>query len=533
MRTPSRRPARAAPARPPGTGLERGVALLLPVLIGAAWLTTETGRLGRLGFPMDDPYIHLQFARNLASGAGFAFNPHEPVPGATSPLWVLLLALARLCGIPAEAAAVGLGIAFAGLAGALTFEVGVACGLSRVLALTAAVATGAAGRFTWASLSGMEIGLATTLSLALVRAHASRLRGWRRGGVLGVLAGLAANARPELGLLAAAVGVLEVIGGGPASARSGSGAAGGSRERAVSLLVYAGCVALAVAPYILFCLATSGRPLPNTFYAKSVIPLGFGRALAERRAAYLPEMLQWTLDDNLLVGALLIPGLVLWWRRSAPPAARAVAAWPLLFWAYALALYPQHFSLSRYTIPLVPMLALISMAPVEWLLARIRAHAGRVVVTGAVALACALSAARGQSQLQPVYLAQVDNILRMQVAMGEWVARHLPPRARVATNDVGAITWYGGRYCIDTVGLVNSDLIGLDLADRRRTGHTDLEASLTSYLERRPPDFCILFPDWYPHLSRASWLTPIYEIRYPNVTGGGDRLVVYEVAGRP
>jgi hypothetical protein len=39
----------------------------------------------------DDAYIHLEFARSLASGQGFAFNGHA-VAGDTAPLWVLLLA---------------------------------------------------------------------------------------------------------------------------------------------------------------------------------------------------------------------------------------------------------------------------------------------------------------------------------------------------------------------------------------------------------------------------------------------------------
>jgi hypothetical protein len=38
----------------------------------------------------DDAYIHLEFARNVSQGRGFAFNGHT-VNGDTSPLWVLLL----------------------------------------------------------------------------------------------------------------------------------------------------------------------------------------------------------------------------------------------------------------------------------------------------------------------------------------------------------------------------------------------------------------------------------------------------------
>jgi len=43
------------------------------------------------GYWEDDAYIHLEFARSVAAGRGFAFNGHV-VAGDTAPLWVLLLA---------------------------------------------------------------------------------------------------------------------------------------------------------------------------------------------------------------------------------------------------------------------------------------------------------------------------------------------------------------------------------------------------------------------------------------------------------
>jgi len=42
--------------------------------------------------PIDDAYITFRYARNLAEGLGFAYNPGERVLGTTTPLWTLLLA---------------------------------------------------------------------------------------------------------------------------------------------------------------------------------------------------------------------------------------------------------------------------------------------------------------------------------------------------------------------------------------------------------------------------------------------------------
>ena len=43
-------------------------------------------------FPLDDSWIHRVYARALAHGEGFAYNPGQQETGATSPLWVIVTA---------------------------------------------------------------------------------------------------------------------------------------------------------------------------------------------------------------------------------------------------------------------------------------------------------------------------------------------------------------------------------------------------------------------------------------------------------
>src|SRR6185436_21155933 len=66
------------------------LAACLPLIV---FVLTERRLAGVPGFPLDDSWIHLHFARNLAEGAGFSYNPGVPVAGSTAPLWTLLLAL--------------------------------------------------------------------------------------------------------------------------------------------------------------------------------------------------------------------------------------------------------------------------------------------------------------------------------------------------------------------------------------------------------------------------------------------------------
>ena len=127
---------------------------------------------GASGFPLDDSWIHLQFARNLAEGAGFSFNPHRPVAGSTAPLWTLLLG--------AVATRV-LRLALDGEGARDHRDPGrrppdppgrARLGAPADAALAAAVALMWMGPLVWGSLSGMEVSLAALL----VAARAPRAR---------------------------------------------------------------------------------------------------------------------------------------------------------------------------------------------------------------------------------------------------------------------------------------------------------------------------------------------------------------------
>ena len=47
----------------------------------------------RIGFPLDDAWIHQTYARNLALRGEWAFTPGKSSGGSTSPLWSALLAV--------------------------------------------------------------------------------------------------------------------------------------------------------------------------------------------------------------------------------------------------------------------------------------------------------------------------------------------------------------------------------------------------------------------------------------------------------
>lgn len=141
----------------------------------------------------DDAFIAFRVADNLAAGHGFVFNAGERVEAATCPLWVMVLAGARVGGLPIEWSACVLGVLAAatglGLLSRLDSRPGV--GLLTLLALPPL--------WHFAS-SGLESGLGV-LVIGASYAACAHVEGRRRRAVgAALLASLLPLVRPDFGL---------------------------------------------------------------------------------------------------------------------------------------------------------------------------------------------------------------------------------------------------------------------------------------------------------------------------------------------
>ena len=216
-------------------------ASLLPLALFAA---REWHIAGAPGFPLDDSWIHLHFARNLASGAGFSYNPGIPVAGSTAPLWTLLLGAGAAVSSASLAMAKIVGILATLGAALVTRRAAVAWGARGDVALAASIALSWMGPIAWGALSGMEVSLAALLVAGALLAHARD-----RELATAACVALAVLARPEALLL-----VPFFVASRPLTVRRVS--------------VFAVVTLVVVAPAVLFSLWTAGTPYPATAAAK-------------------------------------------------------------------------------------------------------------------------------------------------------------------------------------------------------------------------------------------------------------------------
>ena len=474
------------------------LAAVVPLVL---FLVRERAVAHTAGFPLDDAWIHLHFARNLAEGAGFSYNPGVPVAGSTAPAWTVLLAAGALVGGASLATAKVLGVAVTLAAALVVRRACLAWGAPADVALAAAVALLWMGPVAWGALSGMEVGLAALLVAAALLALARDGTAWTA-----VAGALAALARPEALLLLPLLLLARPL-----------------TWRRVA--VFAVVSVAILAPAVAFSWATVGTPFPATAAAKVEGGLlGWLGGVREpaaltwwgRPRAFVTEWAVWLMQTHwLLPWAALAALVVAWWRRSR---ALAVVGSALIAHPLGMALLAPYrgpaFQEGRYSIHLLPVAMVLCAVALGAPALRRR----RVALAVFLALALVPLAPAAER-----YAWGVQNINAMQVHLGRWVSDNTPRRATLAVNDIGAIAYFSRREVIDLMGLVTPEILPF-----RREGET----GVMEFVAARCPDFLIIFPTWFPRLAaRHDLFVPIHRVRLERVEVAGDaEMVVYRLA---
>ncbi len=521
----------------------------------AYFLWREYSIAGAFGFPLDDSWIHAQFARNLALGHGFSYNPGIPVSGSTAPLWTLVSATGYLVGGDPVLAAKVLGVLFLGLSVYFTYVLVKAISGDLREALFAAVLVATLPRLVWASLSGMEVTLAVLLVLAGVMAHVLYTApGDRRQYIATVAFGLATLARPECAVFFVAALLDRVLTSQLIKWRELA-----TRDWIVPFAAHIGVFMLVVAPFMLFSKRFGIGFLPNTAYAKAcqwnagLIAAISGRNLTElvrsftvRPFDYFMSFLHESLDNNPVL--FVFAGFGMLRMLFSLPYDEASRYRSFLI-PLSLVLFPiaigivvpfgtASYQEGRYIAPVAPLVLIagtVGMYGAAAYAARIFSEAkfmgrpARIVLERAllwvfIATALLVQVRSGWFRGR-LYGREVANIQQMQVDVGKWLEFHTPRDAVVAANDIGAVAYFSRREVLDTCGLISPEVL-----EHLRPGQRRDEA-VYKFLESTRPDYAVLFPEWYPSLIDRDWIFErIYSAAIEdNVICGGSELVVYRM----
>lgn len=472
--------------------------LTILIIIVAALLSTG---IHLYHYEPDDTFITLRYARNVALGRGFAFNPGERLEGYTNFLWLIILVLAGRLGLPLNATARLLGLLFSGATLVLVWAMG--RDYARRLpgggwrsGLGAAVPpmllAASAPFLTW-SLSGTEIPLFTFLLLL----GFDLLRRTRDPAAVFAVFGLLGLVRPE-GIVFFALSFVVLLTSG--------------RKRSDVIFKAAGVLALFYAPYAAWKLHYFGSLLPNTFYAKTG-PMGLmirngGRYVSGFLAGY---------------GYLSVIGLILLRKRIR---SRELVVLPLSFtvlhWITLLFLggdWMPHYRLLLPTLPLVLLLLANGLteaaAEGRTVSERTSGRAGMGSTGGAAASGSGepeIVAATRPAGERPagslavaavmfVFLAMVPGGLgyddfkaerlavRIFTRLGKTLSEILPQGTRLACGSTGAIGYYTDLPIVDILGLTEAHIARHGRIVAFQPGHMKADGR---YVLEREPDLLLL-----------------------------------------
>ncbi len=489
-----------------------GIVLGVCAALSLGIYVAGSAHLFRIGYPLDDAWIHQTYARNLGENGTWEFVSGQPSAGSTAPAWTFLLAIGYLLNLNAYFWTFLLGwVVLSSLA--ITTYIGFKLLTPKYenFGILAGLLVIFEWHLAWAAGSGMEtllagliatISIIWTIQLNIEVRENEKISEWRWL-VLGLLIGLAIWVRPDLITLLAIVALTLLLDRVDFGIKFRRG-----------LILSAGFL-VAGLPYILFNLAIAGEIWPNTFYAK------------QAEYAILRTTPIWQRYLSLVgqpltgVGVVLLPGFI-WFGgnsfRNKCWAQVSAFIWIFgYFFVYAARL-PVTYQHGRYIMPVIPIICLFGLVGVVWLMEIAASQNwGRILQKTWIMVIVIITISFWILGLR-AYSRDVAVIESEMVETANWVANNTDQHSLLAAHDIGALGYFANRNLLDLAGLVSPEVIPF-IRD---------EPSLRQYIMETGANYLVTFPGWYPQLTRN--VKMIYQTNGQfSLLMGGENMSVFDL----
>lgn len=411
-----------------------------------------SGLVKTIGVPLDDVYIHCRYAQNILAGNGYCFNPGKMVTADTSPLWVLLIAIGGLFTSHLEVVVVVLSSLLYLALAPLGYRIGKnVFGMKKDWSIFSAVMILILPRIVWSAPSGMEITLASLLTLLAIGEHAQQRRKFADIRIReGIYLALGIAVRPELMLLAFILFADWLI----YYLKEKNGL--------TSLLKSVTAFLVLIAPTFLLPLVERGSLVYHS---------------SEVQGAHLNFIPNWyyfwfvarTFLANFSIPILASIISIYYLRKE--------SGWiPVLLFGLGLPIIlafvaPQFRHHGRYFFPILPVLTLAGTQTISSFIANRGMERFSRLFQILLVLICTI----GTVHAMEMYRASVSNIVDQHLAASDWIEKNCSKQDVIAAHDVGAIGYFTKRNIIDLVGLVSPEIYPLqnDQAEVWRTGRRE------------------------------------------------------------
>ena len=443
----------------------------------------------------DHTYIYLQYARNLATGNGFAFDANSPSYGVAGPLWVLLIAGGAKAGLDPFVVAKTFDLLFASLSIVLVFTFSLTLLQDKIYALFAALIFSFDAWFLHWSGSGTETSFAIILVLLTVKY--AYLEDYH---IAGFVAGLLTLVRPEGALLFLVVQLENYFVSYVLRRKK--------RMFWIPFLVYG----LVLAPWLLYSLVTFGSIVPDIGLAARVSEWSLGAV-----ATTAWDSARTLGSTQLVTVLLLLVGIPLVVRKMGI-GTLIVKGMPVL-WVIILLIGYAILSVQvvpRYLLMVVPLIVVYGLWTLKQLDISFRwSFRKSLVVLSTVAFVTIL-------QNEIIYRLTVvptmdEDAIAMERGMKPialWLRTNSDQDATILTSNIGLVGYVADRKTYNTLNRVTPQV-----NEALRGGEQDrgVEPPLYGRLDR--PDFVVDRAGMKDRLASTS-LKPVLttEIASPGTT---------------
>lgn len=488
---------------------------------------------GKMGVPLDDTWIHFQFADNFSKGNFFQFNPGEYTAGTTSPLYVIVLGTFSFITQHFIFNSVFLSASFHFLCCLFIYRVSLIVfenndSLYRNLSsgvynpesisMLTALLTILNGRFAWSALSGMETTMFTFFCILGVYFHIKNLKHDTVNLYPALFLTLATISRPE-GFLFFTLYLFDL---------SLNLYRSDKLKTEFRIILFSVIIFLIVTvPYLIFSYKISGHFFPNTFRGQG------GSFHLIPNYEYVKTALLNFLKDNPFTGVFYIVSVFFYVFNlkkyfSELKYLNLIFLWIILLPLVSSVLIPNWRHHVRYLFPVIPFINLVSVFVFFKISGKVRFSRFRQFV----------SEKKYVLYLIPVFSLvnyfifaaalgfNTDNINSQQVKLANWVKSNVSRNETIAVNDIGAIGFISKNRIIDMAGLITPEI----LKYRTYTWDDNLD-SLNYLLKKNNVTYIIIYDEWFKEYlakygNELTFLTSAYLEN--NTICGGDEMKVYK-----
>lgn len=476
--------------------------ILISVFLSVYYLYNANAQNHGNGFPLDDPWIHLTFAKNLVEYHSFSYFKNEmATSGSTSPVYTFLLSLFFIVSKNEMFISYILGIIFLVLSALFFYKINsFEFPRENIYALGLTAVFLADKWMNFISGSGME-----TTMFIFILISCTYFYKTHKVIPFSVFLGLIMWSRPD-GIAFIGALILDYLWRNYVQIKTTKDKFPQtffvfSKKELIKIVVIAGII---VIPYFILNLYLSGSLLPNTYTAK----LAYYSPEFRSRADFF-KLEVWGYFTSgayaiVMVGFLISVMFLVYdiFRKKYNPNLIYILFIFALVFIYWLKL-PYAHRFGRYLMPVIPFFLLSSASGLKnvfilfgtYFKERTVAVSGFLIILAIMLVMSVMNYIDNKKN----YADECKYISDRQIAAALWLKENTQESDIVATHDVGAIGYYCNRKIVDVAGLVTPELID-KINDREYVN------IMTDYMNKNNVSYLAFLRQWY----RVSGQNPLW-----------------------